>query len=262
MQGPDTKHIVNLPFVLCQSEHHNKQGSRHRADHERPQRVHQIGAGADRHQARQWAVMDETRVVLAGYQCGQGAPDHRHERVHRHQAGYLVQRLGAHDVEAEPAHRQNPGAQGQERNVGRRMRGNGTVLAVAIAASAQQDHSRQCDPPANGMHHDRAREIMEFLTRYRLDPGLHAEMLVPGDALEERVDEADDDRGSQQLRPELGAFGNAARNDGGNGRRERQQEEELDQFIAILGRQLLGANEEAGAIRHRIADEEIHHRRD
>jgi hypothetical protein len=54
---------------------------------------------------------------------GQRAADHGHEGVDRHQAGDGFQRLRRHDVEAEPAYREDPGAQGQERNAGGRMRG-------------------------------------------------------------------------------------------------------------------------------------------
>jgi hypothetical protein len=68
---------------------------------------------------------------------------------------------------------------------------------------------------------------MKLVAGERGDPALDAEVLVPGDALVQRVDEADDDRGSDQLRPELGALGDAARDDGRNGGRESQQEEEL-----------------------------------
>jgi hypothetical protein len=68
---------------------------------------------------------------------------------------------------------------------------------------------------------------VEFGAGQRLDPGLHAEMLVPGNALEEGVDQAHEHGRGDQLGPELGAFGNAARDDGGNGGGEGQQKKNL-----------------------------------
>ena len=84
------------------------------------------------------------------------------------------------------------------------------------------------------MHHDGAGEIVELLAEAGLEPGLDAEGLVPGDAFEEGIDEADEQEGGDQLRTEPGALGDAARNDGGNGGGEGQQEEELGQLVAVL----------------------------
>jgi hypothetical protein len=70
-------------------------------------------------------------------------------------------------------------------------------------------------------------------------PTVNTQAPVPGEPFEKRVDQADDDGGGNQLRPELGALGDAARDDGRNRGGKSQQEEELDHFIAIPGRQLL-----------------------
>ena len=78
--------------------------------------MHQVRARANSDQTRQGAVVGKARVVAANDKGGNGATRHRHERVGGDQATDLVQCLGAHDVKAEPAYRQNPGAQGQERN--------------------------------------------------------------------------------------------------------------------------------------------------
>ncbi len=74
------------------------------------------------------------------------------------------------------------------------------------------------------MDDDGTGEIVEFLAEAGLQPGLDAEGLIPRDALEEGIDEADEQEGSDQLRAELGAFGDAARNDGGTGGGEGQQD--------------------------------------
>ena len=56
---------------------------------------------------------------------------------------------------------------------------------------------------------------MELLAEARLEPGLDAEGLVPRDALEEGIDEADQQEGRRQLRLEARALGDAARDDRG-----------------------------------------------
>ena len=109
------------------------------------------------------------------------------------------------------------------------------------------------------MDHHAAGKVVELGAGQCLDPGLHAEMLVPGNALEEGVDQAHDHGRGDQLGPELGAFGNAARDDGGNGGGKGQQKEELDQAIAVECRQLLGAHEKVRAVGHAIAEREINH---
>ncbi len=139
------------------------------------------------------------------------------------------------------------------------MSRHGAVLAVAVGAGAQQDDSRQRDPATDGMHHDGAGKVVKFISRCGLDPGLHAEVLVPGNTFEERVHKADDDSRCDQLRPEFGAFGDSPRNDGGNGGGKRQQEEELHQVVTVLRGQLIRTDKEGGAIGHRIAHQKVGH---
>ncbi|EOA06267.1 hypothetical protein HFRIS_003398 [Herbaspirillum frisingense GSF30] len=107
------------------------------------------------------------------------------------------------------------------------MGGDRAFLAVAAAARTQQQHGGQGDPAADGVDHDGTGEVVEFGAEGGCQPGLYAEVLVPGDALEEGIDQADQYGGGQQLRVEFGAFGDAARDDGRNGGGEGQQEEEL-----------------------------------
>ena len=76
---------------------------------------------------------------------------------------------------------------------------------------------------------------MELSACGGLDPGLHAKVLIPGDAFKEGVHKTNNDRGGHQLGPKARAFRNTARNDGGNGSRKSQQKEELDQVIAVPG---------------------------
>ncbi len=71
---------------------------------------------------------------------------------------------------------------------------------------------------------------MELRTEGGLQPGLDAEVLVPGDTLEEWVHEADQHEGGDQLRVEPGPLGYAAGDDGRDGRSEGEQEEELGQL--------------------------------
>jgi hypothetical protein len=136
------------------------------------------------------------------------------------------------------------------------------VLAVAVAARPQQQHGGQPDPAADGVHDHAAGEVVELGAGQPLDPGLDAETLVPGDAFEHRVHQAHQHRGGDELRAEARPFGDAAGDDGGNRRREGQQEEELHQFVAVLRRQRLGTDEEADAVGHGVADEEVGDGRD
>jgi hypothetical protein len=99
-------------------------------------------------------------------------------------------------------------------------------------------------------------------------PPLQAEVLVPDDTLEHGVEEADDERGGGALRTELGALGNAARDDGRDRRGEGREKEEPDEAQALgieafaRAVQLLDTDEEGNAVGDGIADEEVGHRRD
>ncbi|MNV13910.1 hypothetical protein D3C71_1045740 [compost metagenome] len=259
MQRPHAEHVIDLPAVLGEREHHHKDCSCHGTDHQRSQRVHQVRPRAHSHQPGQRAVVHEARVVLAQHQRRQRAAHHSHQRVHGHQAGELVHGLCAHHIEAEPSHHQHPGAQRQKRDVGRRMCRDGPVLAVAVGARAQQDHGRQGDPPAHGMHDDGARKVVELFARQSFDPGLHPEVLVPGNAFKERIHKPHNDRRGHQLGPELGPLRDPARHNRRNGSRKSEQEEEFDQCVAVLLRQRFRAHKEMRAIGHAVAHHKIHH---
>ncbi len=58
---------------------------------------------------------------------------------------------------------------------------------------------------------------MKFSTSKSLDPGLHAKMLVPGNAFKKRVHKTNDDRCCNQLRVKTRAFCDTSRNNGRNG---------------------------------------------
>ena len=64
------------------------------ADEQRADRMHDVGARAHRHQARQRAVMDEARIAVAGDQRGDDAAAHGHQRVDRDQAGDALAATG------------------------------------------------------------------------------------------------------------------------------------------------------------------------
>ncbi len=137
------------------------------------------------------------------------------------------------------------------------MRCDPAVPPVAPLARAEQHDRRQRDPSTDRVHDDRAGEVVERRAEGRRDPVLEAEPVVPGHALEDRVDDAHDRDGRGQLRIELRALGNAARDDRGHRRREGQQEKELGEFIAALLHQGFRAGEEAGAVGDAVADEEV-----
>ena len=127
------------------------------------------------------------------------------------------------------------------------------LLGVAAAARAEQQHGHQPDPAAHRMHHHRAGEIVELRAERALEPRLDAVVLVPGDAFEERIDEADQQERRGELRVEARALGDAAGDDRRNRGGERQQEEELDELVAVLLRQRLGAGEEVDAVGDRCS---------
>ena len=95
------------------------------------------------------------------------------------------------------------------------------------------------------------------------EPVLNAKIAVPDNAFKEGIDQPDNDRGGQHLRPEFGALGNAARDDRRNRCCKGRQKEEFDQCKALQreGRigaaEIGGAHEEGHAIGDPIADEEI-----
>lgn len=51
MQWPHPKHIINLPAVLGGSKQPHKQGASHSAHHQAAEWMHDVRAGAHRHQA-------------------------------------------------------------------------------------------------------------------------------------------------------------------------------------------------------------------
>lgn len=170
--------------------------------------MHQVGTGTNRHQPGQRAVVQEAGVIAANHQRRNRTADHGHQRVDRHQAADAVQGLCAHHVKAEPADNQNPRAQRQERDARRRKRDQ-APFAITPVARPEQQHRRQRQPAAHGMHHHGTGEVMEAGTEGREQPGLHAEIAVPHHAFEKRVDKRHDQRGSAQLRNKSCTFGNA-----------------------------------------------------
>jgi len=98
---------------------------------------------------------------------------------------------------------------------------------------------------------------MEFGTRAGRQPVLDAVIAVPDDAFIKGVDQPHQREGGRQLRIKARSLGNAARHDGRNRRGEGQQEKELDQGIAVLGSEHLGAGKEADPVGDTVADEKI-----
>ena len=82
-------------------------------------------------------------------------------------------------------------------------------------------------------------------------------MLVPGNAFKEGINKPNDDGCGDELGPKLGALGNAARNNGGDGCGKCEQEKELDQLVAVFISQCLCADHETGAVSHTVAHNKI-----
>ena len=224
--------------------------------------MHDVGARADRDQSGERAVVHEARIVSARNERREDAAAHRHQRIHRDEAGNGRKILRAHDVEAEPADAQQPRTHRQPRDR-RRRRTDRTAAIVASDAGAEQEHGCQRRPAAEGVHDDRAGEIVEGRAEHRIEEViLQAVVLVPDDAFEQRIDQPDHQRRRHTLRHEFGALGDAAGNDRGNGGGERARKKNLTSVITLLGADRLSAREKRHAVSDCVADKEIRHRRD
>ncbi|RMP71976.1 hypothetical protein ALQ17_05320 [Pseudomonas fluorescens] len=256
MQRPHAQHVVDLPAILGGDKEPYKQTTGDGPCDQCAHRVHQVGTRTNGHQPGQWAVMQEARVVAADDQGRDGAANHGHQRVDRHQATDAIQRLRTHHVEAKPADNQDPRPQRQERNARRRER-HQAPFTVAPVARAKQQHRRQRQPAAHGVDHHGAGEIMEAGAKGRKQPGLQAEIAVPHHALKKRVDKRHDQSGRAKLRRKPCPLGNAPGNDRRDRRRKGQQEEELHQAVAMVGADHRRRLHEAHPVGDPIAYKEI-----
>ena len=137
------------------------------------------------------------------------------------------------------------------------MRCHPAVAVVASVARPQQQDCRQRHPAAKGMHHHAAGKIVEGLTELRLDHRLQAKVVVPDHAFEQRIEHSNDYRGGDQLRHKPRPLSDAPRDDGWDGRRKRQQKEELDEVIAGVLSQRRGICEKTHTISDAVADKEV-----
>ena len=255
-QTPRTSSIFSFSCVIVEAvdEDHRRDA----AGEEGPQRVHQVAPGADRDEPGQGAVVDETGVVPAGNQGEDDAAHHGEEGVDRHQAGDALQVAGAHDVEAEPADGQDPGTEGEKRDVADRE-GMGAAAGIAPLAGAEDEHRRQRQPAADGVDHHRPGVVVEVGAADGLEEPLEERGILPPDErFEEGVGKPGEDRPGDDLGPELGPFGNAAGDDGGDAGGEAEEEEVVDQVVPLgLVQQVAGGFEEGDAVGEGEADDEI-----
>ena len=257
VQRPDAKHVVDPPAVLRLREQEDEQPAGDRAGRERAQRMHDVRSRADGDESGERPVVHEPGIVPADDEGGDRAAGHREQRVDGDEPRDLVDGLRAHHVEPEPADGEDPGAEREEGDRRRRMRRDAALLRVAAAARTEHQHGDEPDPAADRVHDDAPGEVVELLAERALEPRLNAEVLVPGDALEERVDEAHQQERRRELRVEPRALGDAAGDDRGDRRGEGEQEEELDELVAALLGERLRAGEEIDAVGDRVADEEV-----
>ena len=140
--------------------------------------MHDVRARANGDQPGERTVVHEARVVSARDERGERAARHRHQRVHRDQAGDLV------DVCALITLNPNQPTESTQAPSARKGMVDGGARpcrrpSVAAAPRAQQQHRDEADPAAHRVHDDAAREIVELRAERRLEPGLKAEGLVP-----------------------------------------------------------------------------------
>ena len=170
---------------------------------------------------------------LPRHQGRQYATHHGHQRVDRHQTGDLLQVAGAHHIKTEPPHRQDPGAKRQKRDIADRDR-MGLAANIAPHARPEDQDRRQGDPAANGVNHHRSGIVVELSAANGLEQPLQKRhILSPNQGFKQGVGNPRKDRTGDDLWPELGAFGNTARDDGRNAGSKAEQEEVMHQVIAL-----------------------------
>ncbi len=85
-----------------------------------------------------------------------------------------------------------------------------------------------------------------------------AAVLSPDDWLEHRVDDGNENRPGENLRPETGTLGNTAGDDRRDTGSEAEQEEETDQLKSLVWtHQLVNRLKEMGAVGNVVADDKI-----
>jgi hypothetical protein len=196
VQRPDAEHVVDLPAVLGQVNITTNRAAGDAPDDQRTERVHQVGAGADGDQAGERAVMHEARVVLADDRAASVPPTIAISELTATRPLILSSVCALMTLKPN-----QPTVRIQAPSARKGMLEGGCARCapsfVAAAPRAEQQHRRQRDPAAHRMHHHRAGEVVEFAPKLAFKPGLDAVIAVPGDALEERIDEADQQRWRQ-----------------------------------------------------------------
>src|SRR5262249_46485084 len=161
----------------------------------------------------------------------------------------------------EPAHAQEPGTHGEPGYGRRRDSERAASLIVAAEPCSEAPHSRKAGPATKCVHDDRAGEIMELGAEQVIEkPFLQAEVLVPGDAPEQRIAEADDQRCRRSLRGKSGTLGNAPRDNSGHRGSKHDEKKEPDEAEALRLRDGARASKKADAIRDGVTDQKIGNR--
>ncbi len=205
------------------------QGTGEGADQAGEQRAGGGRVGGNGDQAAEGAVEDHGEIRLApGELADQQGADHTGGRggvgVDEDGAdgggvsGAGERELGA-AVEAEPAHPQDQGAQGRQRQVGAGDGVDLALLAIFATTGAEQQHGGEGSGGARHVHDAGAREVGEAR--------LFQEAAAPGPEAFHGVDEAGHHHAEQQEGPELHALGHRPGDDGGGGRHEDHLEEEV-----------------------------------
>ena len=126
-------------------------------------------------------------------------------------------------------------------------------------ARTKQQDGRKGQPATHGMDHDTAGEVMERGTEGSFKPGLQAgAVLSPDQRFEERVGKARKNGSGENLGPKARPLGDTTGDDRRDAGCETEQEEETDQFVALVGaKQALRGHEKMDTIGNRVADQEV-----
>ena len=252
MRRDRAHHVIDLQLVQDRHGNHHQHAA-DTADDDGHEMVGQVRARRDGDQAADRAVERHGQVDFLVDQLGQGHGDDNagggrqvgvgEDDGHPGRVGGAIQRQHGTAVETEPAEPQDEGSKRRQRQVRARERVDRAVLAVFAATRAQDDGADQGGPAADAMHDRGAGKIGEA--------HLGQPAATPGPGPLDWVDDAGQDDGEQQERPQFDPLGKRPGNDRGRGGDKHHLEEPVggdriavaDDSADLLGSGLFGAKQ-------------------
>ena len=230
------------PLESHDRDHHHQTSDR--SDQDRTEGADGGGARGDGDETGQHPVEGETHVGFSVERVGPPG-DHRRQGAGRcgqrggddHMADVLAhrgeRRPGVEPVPAEPEDEHTKGSE-QQRVAGD---GKGVALRVVLAdPGAEHQHAREGGKATSHVDDTRPGEVGEAEVA-------QPPVAAPHPVGDDRVDEAGDERGVEQVGRELRAFRHRPRDDRGRGGCEHHLEEPLDRPVGVVEEELAVADE-------------------